>query len=54
VLPLAPIAALRESSVIFGAVIGAVLLREPFGARRIAAATLVMAGIIALAAGAPR
>ena len=50
VLPLAPIAALRECSLIFGTVIGAVLLKEPFGARRIAAAGLVTSGAIALAA----
>src|SRR5260370_38136410 len=30
VLPLAPVAALRECSLIFGTVIGAVLLKEPF------------------------
>lgn len=52
VLPLAPIAALRECSLIFGTVIGALLLKEPFGARRIAAAGLVTSGVIALAAGA--
>jgi len=52
VLPLAPISALRECSVIFGTVIGAVLLQEPFGARRIAAAGLVTSGVIALAASA--
>lgn len=49
VLPLAPVAALRESSVIFGTVIGAVMLKEGFGARRIAAAILVTCGIAALA-----
>jgi hypothetical protein len=32
VLPLAPVSALRESSVIFGTVIGAILLREGFAA----------------------
>jgi drug/metabolite transporter (DMT)-like permease len=52
VLPLAPIAALRECSLIFGTVIGAVLLKEPFGGRRIAAAGLVTSGVIALAASA--
>src|SRR5205823_10610192 len=49
VLPLAPVSALRESSVIFGTVIGAILLKEGFAARRIAAAVMVTAGIIALA-----
>jgi drug/metabolite transporter (DMT)-like permease len=52
VLPLAPIAALRECSLIFGTVIGAVLLKEDFGARRIAAAGLVTCGVIALAVSA--
>ena len=52
VLPLAPVAALRECSLIFGTIIGAVVLREGFGARRIAAAVLVMAGVIVLGAGA--
>jgi len=49
VLPLAPVSALRESSVIFGAVIGATLLREGFAARRIAAAVMVTCGVAALA-----
>ncbi|WP_030950943.1 DMT family transporter [Streptomyces sp. NRRL S-481] len=42
---LAPIAALRESSVIVGAAIGAVFFKEPFGAPRIAAAGLLAVGI---------
>ena len=45
---LAPIAALRETSVIFGAIIGTLAFREPFGRTRIAAAVLVAAGIILL------
>ena len=45
---LAPIAALRETSVIVGAVIGAVLFGEPFGRWRIAATTLVAAGVVLL------
>jgi drug/metabolite transporter (DMT)-like permease len=49
VLPLGPVSALRESSVIFGTVIGAILLREGFAARRIAAALMVTCGIAALA-----
>jgi drug/metabolite transporter (DMT)-like permease len=48
-LPLAPVAALRETSLIFGAVIGTVAFREPFGRRRVAAATLVASGVVALA-----
>ncbi|MET8448756.1 DMT family transporter [Streptomyces sp. NPDC005209] len=42
---LAPIAALRESSILVGAAIGALFFKEPFGAPRIAAAGLLVAGI---------
>jgi len=49
--PMAYIAALRESSVIFAAVLGAVFLREPFGAKRIVAAVGVAAGIAILVLG---
>ncbi|GAA0449627.1 DMT family transporter [Streptomyces sp. NPDC046215] len=42
---LAPIAALRESSIIVGAAIGAVVLKERFGTPRIAAAGLMLLGI---------
>jgi drug/metabolite transporter (DMT)-like permease len=42
----APIAALRETSVVFAALIGARLLGEPFGRRRVLAATIVAAGVI--------
>src|ERR1700677_896162 len=48
---LAPIAALRETSVIFGAIIGALIFREPFGRSRIAATVLVVAGILMLNVG---
>ncbi|KAF4405386.1 MULTISPECIES: DMT family transporter [Streptomyces] len=43
--PLAPVAALRESSVVVGAAIGALVFKERFGAPRVAAATLMAAGI---------
>ena len=46
---LAPIAALRETSVIFGAIIGAVFFKEPFGRRRVIAAVIVAAGILLIA-----
>jgi drug/metabolite transporter (DMT)-like permease len=49
VLPLAPVVALRESSVIFGTVVGSIAFKEAFGLRRIAAATLVACGIVSLA-----
>ncbi|KUN21408.1 hypothetical protein AQJ23_31290 [Streptomyces antibioticus] len=42
---LAPIAALRESSIIVGAAIGAVFFKERFGAPRIVAAGLLVTGI---------
>ncbi|MFF4353233.1 EamA family transporter [Streptomyces sp. NPDC001530] len=42
---LAPIAALRESSIIVGAAIGAIFFKERFGAPRIAAAGLLVLGI---------
>ena len=45
---LAPIAALRETSVIFGAVIGTVVFHEPFGRWRIAATLLVVVGVLLL------
>ena len=48
-LPLGPVVALRETSVIFGAVIGTLLLKEGFGLRRIVAAALVVGGIALLA-----
>ena len=44
--PLAEVAAIRETSVIFAALIGMVLLRERFGVRRVAAAAVIAAGII--------
>jgi len=48
---LAPIAALRETSVIFGAIIGTLVFREPFGRTRITATVLVVGGILLLNVG---
>jgi len=48
---LAPIAALRETSVIFGAIIGTLAFREPFGRTRIMATVVVAAGILLLNVG---
>jgi drug/metabolite transporter (DMT)-like permease len=48
---LAPIAALRETSVIFGAIIGSLAFREPFGRNRVMAAVIVVAGILLLNLG---
>ena len=42
---LAPIAALRETSVIIGAIIGALVFRERFGRWRIVATVLVAGGV---------
>jgi drug/metabolite transporter (DMT)-like permease len=44
--PIAPLAALRETSVIFAALIGAIFLKESFGKWRILAATMVTAGVV--------
>lgn len=46
--PIAAVAALRETSVIFAAAIGSMFLREGFGAGRVAGAVCVAAGIGAL------
>lgn len=42
---LAPVSALRESSIIVGAAIGALFFKERFGAPRVAAALLLVVGI---------
>ncbi len=47
----AHVAALRETGVILAALIGARLLKEPFGARRIVAAAFVAAGAMVLVFG---
>ncbi|MDX2103951.1 MAG: EamA family transporter [Alphaproteobacteria bacterium] len=46
--PMAAVAALREVSVVFAAVIGAVVLREPFGVRRVLGAALVVCGLFVI------
>ncbi len=43
---MAVVSLLRETSVIFAAIIGAIFLREPFGPARIRVASLVAVGII--------
>ena len=45
---MAHVSALRETSVLFAAVIGTVMLKERFGARRIIAAAVIAAGIITM------
>jgi drug/metabolite transporter (DMT)-like permease len=46
--PVAAVAALRETSVLFAALIGAIWLKEGFGLRRLAGAASVVAGVAAL------
>ncbi len=48
--PLAEVAAIRETSVVFAALIGMKLFAERFGTRRLAAAVLVAAGIALISA----
>ena len=49
--PVAEIAALRETSIFFAALIGARFLSEPFGKARITSALIVVTGIIIIHAG---
>lgn len=51
VAPMGAVSAIRETSVIFAALIGRVILKESFGARRAIAAIVVVAGILTLAFG---
>jgi drug/metabolite transporter (DMT)-like permease len=43
---MAHVAALRETSVLFGALMGTLLLGEPFGLRRVAAAFVIVSGLV--------
>lgn len=46
--PVAAVAALRETSVIFAALLGSIFLKEPFGRQRVIGACAVALGVIAL------
>ena len=48
VAPIAIVAALRETSVLFGTLIAVAILKEPLRASRIAAAVLIVAGLAAI------
>ena len=48
VAPIAIVAALRETSVLFATVIAVVILKEPLRATRIVAAVLIVAGLTAI------
>ncbi len=50
--PMAFVSALRETSVVFAAILGATVLREAFGPRRVVAAVMVVAGVALLHGGA--
>lgn len=47
----APMAALRETSIVFGAILAAVVLKERFGLKRIALAICLAFGLVLLQAG---
>jgi drug/metabolite transporter (DMT)-like permease len=49
--PIGLVAALRETSVLFAAILGAVLFGEPFGPKRWLALVLIVGGIVALRLG---
>lgn len=49
--PVATIAALRETSVLFAVLLGVWLLKEPFSARRAVGSALIVAGVMALRMG---
>jgi drug/metabolite transporter (DMT)-like permease len=46
VAPIAIVAALRETSVLFGTVIAVAVLKEPLRGARIAAALLIVCGLV--------
>lgn len=48
VAPIAPVVALRVTSVVFAAIMGTLLLKEGYATRRITAAAIVMAGVMLL------
>ncbi|MEN0653080.1 MULTISPECIES: DMT family transporter [Hyphobacterium] len=47
----APMAAMRETSVVFGAILAALVLKEPFGLKRTVLAILLAAGLVLLQIG---
>lgn len=51
VAPIPLVAALRETSVLFGALIAVFVLREPIGHYRILAAVLILCGLVLIRAG---
>ena len=49
IAPLGLVSAVRETSVIFGALAGWLILREPLGSRRLIAALAIAAGLALVA-----
>jgi drug/metabolite transporter (DMT)-like permease len=49
--PVASVAALRETSVLFATVLGTVMLKEAFGLQRAFGAAVIVAGVMALRLG---
>ena len=48
--PVGPMAAMRETSIVFGSILAALVLKEPFGRRRIALAICLAFGLVLLQA----
>jgi drug/metabolite transporter (DMT)-like permease len=48
VAPIAMVAALRETSVLFGAIIAVLVLKEPLRPARIVAALMIVCGLVLL------
>jgi uncharacterized membrane protein len=46
VAPIPLVAAVRETSVLFGAAIAVIILKEPLRANRVVAAMLIVAGLV--------
>jgi uncharacterized membrane protein len=49
--PVASVAALRETSVLFATVLGTLMLKERFGAQRAIGACVIVGGVMALRLG---
>ncbi len=49
--PVASVAALRETSVLFAVILGTVMLKERFGVQRALGAAVIVAGVVALRVG---
>ncbi|WP_339746069.1 DMT family transporter [uncultured Maricaulis sp.] len=50
IAPVAPMAAMRETGIVFGALLATLVLKEPFGLKRIALAVLLVAGLVVMQA----